>query len=129
MAELSWDTDRSLQLTGRGLRGVTTWSSTARQAARVMVGGFEGSLRRGNSVHHTPSGGPRLLQKDSKLLANHHAVKGIGGAHEIFFLPTSRKVLPTIQTFCPVGAHFAQTVVLFAHFQVQARQRGVLGWG
>ena len=43
-----------------------------------------------------------------------------------FFLPTSRKVLPTFQTFCPVGVHFAQMVVDFAHFQVQARKRGVL---
>ena len=46
----------------------------------------------------------------------------------IFFLPTSRNVLPTFQTFCPGGVHFAQTVVHFAHFQVQARKRGVLGW-
>ena len=46
-----------------------------------------------------------------------------------FFLPTSRKVLPTFQTFCPVGVHFAQMVVDFAHFQVQARKRGVLGCG
>ena len=46
-----------------------------------------------------------------------------------FFLPTSRKVLPTFQTFCPVGVHFAQTVIPFAHFQVQARKWGVLGWG
>ena len=46
-----------------------------------------------------------------------------------FFLPTSRKVLPTFQTFCPDGVHFAQTVVHFAHFQNQARKRGVFGWG
>ena len=46
-----------------------------------------------------------------------------------FFLPTSRKVLPTFQTFCPDGVHFAQTVVHFVHFQNQARKRGVLGWG
>ena len=45
-----------------------------------------------------------------------------------FFLPTSRKVLATFQTFCPDGVHFAQTVVHFAHFQNQARKRGVLGW-
>ena len=45
-----------------------------------------------------------------------------------FFFPTSRKVLPTFQTFCPVGVQIAQTVVHFAHFQVQARKRGVLGW-
>ena len=44
-----------------------------------------------------------------------------------FFLPTFRKVLPTFQTFCPDGVHFAQTVVHFAHFQNQARKRGVLG--
>ena len=45
-----------------------------------------------------------------------------------FVLPTSTKVLPTVQTFCPVGIQIAQTVVHFAHFQVQARKRGVLGW-
>ena len=45
------------------------------------------------------------------------------------FLPTCRKVLPTFQTFCPVWVHFAQTVVHLAHFQVQARKRGVLGRG
>ena len=44
------------------------------------------------------------------------------------FLPTSRHVLPIFQTFCPVGVQIAQTVVRFAHFQVQARKRGVLGW-
>ena len=43
--------------------------------------------------------------------------------------PTSRTILPTFQTFCPVGLHFAQTVVHFAHFQVQARTTGVIGWG
>ena len=43
-----------------------------------------------------------------------------------FFLSTSRKVLPTIQIFCPVGVHFAQAVVHFAYFQNQARKRGVL---
>ena len=32
-------------------------------------------------------------------------------------------------TFCPLGVQVAQTVVHFAHFQVQARKRGVLGWG
>ena len=46
-----------------------------------------------------------------------------------FFLPTSRKVLSTFQKICPVGVQFAQTVVHFAHFQVQARKSGVLGWG
>ena len=46
-----------------------------------------------------------------------------------FFLPTSRNLLPTFQTFCPVGVHLAQTVVHFAHFQVQARKTGVFGWG
>ena len=44
------------------------------------------------------------------------------------FLPTSKTFWPTFQTFCPVGVHFAQTVAHFAHFQVQARKRGVLGW-
>ena len=47
----------------------------------------------------------------------------------IFFLPTSRNVLPTFQTFYPNGVRFDQTVVHFAHFPVQARKRGVLGWG
>ena len=46
-----------------------------------------------------------------------------------YFLPTSKKVLPTFQTFCQDGVHFAQTVVHFALFQNQARKRGVLGWG
>ena len=46
----------------------------------------------------------------------------------IYFLPTSRKVLPTFQRFCPVGVQIAQTVVHFAHFQVQVRKKGVLGW-
>ena len=44
------------------------------------------------------------------------------------FLPTSRKVLPTFQTFCPVGIQIAQTVDQFAHFQIQARKGVVLGW-
>ena len=44
-----------------------------------------------------------------------------------FFLPTSRKVLPTFQTFCPVGVLIAQTLVHFAHFRVQARKR--VFWG
>ena len=46
-----------------------------------------------------------------------------------FFLPTSRTVLPIFQTFCPDGVYFAQTAVHFAHFQNQAKKRGVLGWG
>ena len=45
-----------------------------------------------------------------------------------FFLPTSKIDLPTFQTLCPVGVKIAQTVVCFAHFQVQARRRDVLGW-
>ena len=44
-------------------------------------------------------------------------------------LPTSRKVWHMFQTFCPHGVLFAQTVVHFAHFQNQARKRGILGWG
>ena len=44
-------------------------------------------------------------------------------------LLTSGKSLTTFQTFCPVGAHFAQTVVHLAHFQVQASKRGDLQWG
>ena len=53
----------------------------------------------------------------------------------LFFLPvpTSRKVLSTFHTFCPFGIQIVQTVVHFAHFQVQARKRGLLvqnlGWG
>ena len=43
-------------------------------------------------------------------------------------LPTSRIVLPTFQTFCPFGVQIAQTVIHFAHFQVQSKKRGVLGW-
>ena len=34
----------------------------------------------------------------------------IGGENEFFFKPTSRKVLPTFQTYGLVGVHFAQTV-------------------
>ena len=45
------------------------------------------------------------------------------------FLPISRNVFPTFQTCCPVGVQVDQTVVHFAHFQVQARKRGVLGGG
>ena len=45
------------------------------------------------------------------------------------FLPTSRKDLSTFQTNCPDGVQVSQTVVHFAHFQVQARKRDVWGWG
>ena len=38
-------------------------------------------------------------------------------------------LLEHFQTFCPDGVHFAQTVVPFAHFQNQAKKRGVFGWG
>ena len=34
-----------------------------------------------------------------------------------FLLLTSRKVLPTLRTFCPNGVQNAQTVVHFAHFR------------
>ena len=44
--------------------------------------------------------------------------------NEYFFLPTSRNVLSTFQTYCPVGVQIAQMVVHFAHFQVQARKGG-----
>ena len=44
------------------------------------------------------------------------------------FLPTCRKILPNFQKSYPVGVQITQTVQ-FAHFQVQARKRGVLGWG
>ena len=43
------------------------------------------------------------------------------------FLPISRNVFPTFQTYCPVGVQVDQTVVHFAHFQVQARKRVFLG--
>ena len=46
-----------------------------------------------------------------------------------FVIATYRKGLLTFQSFCPVGVHFAQTAVQFAHFQVQARKRGVLAVG
>ena len=39
----------------------------------------------------------------------------------------NKNVLPTFQTFRPVGVQTAQMVVNFAHFQVQAGQRGVSG--
>ena len=50
------------------------------------------------------------------------------------FLPNSRKVLSTFpykkfRTYCLDGVQVAQTVVHFAHFEVQPRKRGVLGWG
>ena len=43
-------------------------------------------------------------------------------------MPTSWSVLSTFKHICPVGIQI-QTLVNFAHFQVQARKRGVLGWG
>ena len=49
------------------------------------------------------------------------------GIMNITKLPTSRNVLPTFQTFCPVGIQVAQTVFHFAHFQVQSEKRDVLG--
>ena len=47
------------------------------------------------------------------------------------FFAHFRMVLSNFQTFCPVGVEVAQTAVQFhfAHFQVQARKKGVLGWG
>ena len=42
-------------------------------------------------------------------------------------MPTSRIFLSTFYTFCPDGVQDAQKVDHFAHFQVQARKRGVLG--
>ena len=36
--------------------------------------------------------------------------------------------LPTFPKICPGGVHIAQTVVPFAHFQVQTRKRGALWW-
>ena len=53
-----------------------------------------------------------------------------------FFLPTSRKGLPTLQTLCPVGVHFAQTVVRFArgvqaitqHRKITKQRAEELGW-
>ena len=43
-------------------------------------------------------------------------------------LPTSWNILPIFQIVCPIGVQTAQTVVHFAHLQVQAKKRGVLGW-
>ena len=51
-----------------------------------------------------------------------------GKLMNMFFCPLLEKNLPTFQTFCPVGVQIAQTVVHFAHFQVQARKKVVLGW-
>ena len=45
---------------------------------------------------------------------------------ELFFLPTSRKVLFTFRGNCQDGSHFAQTVIHLAHFHVQTKKRGVL---
>ena len=50
---------------------------------------------------------------------------------EWFFCPLLEKFCPLFkyfEIFCPVGVQIPQTVVHFAHFQVQARKRGVLGW-
>ena len=57
-------------------------------------------------------------------------VKSLKKSMNKFFLPTSKKVLSTFQTFCPVGGPVcpAQTVVHFVHCQVQASKSGVLGW-
>ena len=47
-----------------------------------------------------------------------------------FFLPTSRNVLPTFQTFSslPSWGPNCTDGSSFYHFQVQVRKRGVLGW-
>ena len=51
-----------------------------------------------------------------------------GNRMNIFFLPASRKKLPLFKHIAQLGSHFAQMVVHVAHFPVQARKRGVLGW-
>ena len=38
-----------------------------------------------------------------------------------------KKIGPLLEKFCPLFKHFCP--VDFAHFQVQARKRSVLGWG
>ena len=45
----------------------------------------------------------------------------------IFFWPTSRKVLPTFQTFCPVGVQIGQMVVDFATFKFRPGKRAFGG--
>ena len=44
-----------------------------------------------------------------------------------YFLPTSRNVLPTYQTFCPVGVQIAQTVVHLPFFKFRSGKG--LFWG
>ena len=46
-----------------------------------------------------------------------------------FLLPTSRKVLSTFQTFCPVGVQVAQTVLHFAQFLYQEKGYFAVGLG
>ena len=43
------------------------------------------------------------------------------------FLPTSRNVLPTFQTFCPDGVQFAQKVVHLPTFKIRPGKG--LFWG
>ena len=47
--------------------------------------------------------------------------------HVLYACCMNKNVLPTFQTFRPVGVQTAQMVINFAHFQVQAWQRGVSG--
>ena len=88
------------------------------------------SPRRGSGVR-----GASLLRERGVSTAEEGVIVAWEGRHRglelEFFLPTSRNVLSTFQTFCPDGVQLAQTVVQFANFQVQARKRGVLGcsWG
>ena len=47
----------------------------------------------------------------------------------IFFCSLLEKFCPMSTLFFPVWVQVTQIVVLFKHFQVQARKRGVLWWG
>ena len=46
-----------------------------------------------------------------------------------FFLQLLEKFWPLFKHIAQLGSQFAQMVVHFAHFPVQARERSVLGWG
>ena len=51
------------------------------------------------------------------------------GDMNISFLPTSRKVLPTVQTFCPDGVQIAQTVIHFEPLSSSGQEKGCFGVG
>ena len=66
----------------------------------------------------------QITQLESLKYKCHHAMTFFFASAAV---PTSRKVLSTFHTFCPFGIQIVQTVVHFAHFQVQARKRGFFG--